>query len=293
MLRRDVPVEGGTLAVWQSGAPVGSGAPVVLAAHGITGNAISWASVARHLGDHHTFLAADLRGRGRSNEITGPFGMAAHSDDQLAVLDHLGIDRAVLVGHSMGAYVMALAAADHPERATAVVLVDGGLTLPVPEGFDVQSFLDAFLGPAIARLQQTFESRAAYHDFWHAHPAFANGDIEEADLVAYADHDLVGDAPLLRSSVSEPAVRVDGAGVVTGGDAAHRLDVDTILLRAPRGLLDEPRPMVPADLAAQWAAEAPSRREVVEVDDVNHYSIVLGRGAGTVADAIVRYGART
>ena len=39
------------------------------------------------------------------------------------------------------------------------------------------------------------------------HPAFARGDVDDADLVAYAEHDLIGESPSLRSSVSEPAVR--------------------------------------------------------------------------------------
>lgn len=290
MNRFDVDVSGGRLAVWHTGAPLGT-APVVLAAHGITANAMSWLAVARAVGDRFSFVAADLRGRARSNGVTGPFGMAVHRDDQLAILDALDVERALLVGHSMGAYVMARLAADHPDRARAVVLVDGGLTLPVPPDLDVQNFLDAFLGPAIARLRQMFASREAYHDFWRAHPAFGNDDVLDADLVAYTDHDLEGVPPTCRSSVREAAVRADGAEVHTAGEPAHRLTMPAVLLRAPRGLLDEPNPMIPADLAATWQAEDPDQRDVVEVPDVNHYTIVLGRGCATVADAIVRYGA--
>jgi pimeloyl-ACP methyl ester carboxylesterase len=290
--RFEVPVAGGALAVWSRGAPAGSGAPVVLAAHGITGNNTAWVPVQRLLGDDHTFVSADLRGRGRSNGISGPFGMAAHSDDQLAVLDHLGVDRAIVVGHSMGGYVMARFAADHPDRVQRLVLVDGGLSRPIPEGVDVQQMLAAVLGPALARLSQTFTSAADYHDFWRAHPAFGNADLDDADLVAYADHDLVGDPPQLRSSVMEQAVRADGADMFTAGEPANRLTCDTVLLRAPRGLLDEPTPLIAAELAAEWAAAQPDQREVIEVDDVNHYTIVMGRGATSVAGTIAGYGSQ-
>jgi pimeloyl-ACP methyl ester carboxylesterase len=289
--RLDVPVDGGTLAAWHTGAALDSGAPVVLAAHGITGNNMAWSPVRRDLGESVSLITPDLRGRGRSNDIGGPFGMAAHSDDQLAILDHLEVERAVLVGHSMGAYVMARFAADHPERVTRLVLVDGGLTDRVPDDLDVQATLDAVLGPAIARLSQTFASRDEYHDFWRQHPAFGNGDVDDDDLDAYADHDLVGDPPNMRSSVSEAAVRTDGADVLAASEPAHRLAVGTILLRAPRGLLDEPSPLIPVKLAKAWESERPDQREVVEVDDVNHYTIVMGRGAGTVAETITRYGA--
>jgi pimeloyl-ACP methyl ester carboxylesterase len=287
-----VPVTDGTLAAWQRGAPAGSAAPVVLAAHGITGNHVAWAPVQRLLGDDFTFVASDLRGRGRSNDVTGPFGMAAHSDDQLAVLDHLGIERAVIVGHSMGAYVMARFAADHPDRVRRLVLVDGGVSRPLPEDVDVQSALETVLGPALARLSQSFASRDEYRAFWRTHPAFDNGDVDEADLVAYADHDLVGDPPTMHSSVRADAVRADGADMYSAGEAANRLTVDTVLLRAPRGLLDEPSPLIAADLAAEWAAQRPDQRDVVEVDDVNHYTIVMGRGAKSVANAISGYGAQ-
>jgi len=45
------------------------------------------------------------------------------------VLEHARVERAVLAGHSMGAYAVARLAADHPERAAAVVLVDGGIAV--------------------------------------------------------------------------------------------------------------------------------------------------------------------
>jgi pimeloyl-ACP methyl ester carboxylesterase len=264
---------------------------VVLAAHGITGNNMSWLPIRRELAGQVTFLAADLRGRGRSNDITGPFGMAAHSADHIAVLDHFDIERAVLVGHSMGAFVMARAAVDHPDRCAALVLVDGGLTIATPQDLDVQATLDAVLGRAIARLSQTFASPEDYHGFWRAHPAFGHGDVDDDDLVAYADHDLIGEPPAMQSSVREPAVRADGAEVLTAGEPAHRLDVSTHLLRAPRGLLDEPNPLIPAALATSWVEERPEQREVTEIDDVNHYTITMGKGAKSVAAVIAGYGA--
>src|SRR5581483_5832298 len=290
MERFDVAVTGGTLAVWRDGAPLGT-APVVLAAHGITGNQVSWDRVRRDLGDRCTFVAADLRGRGCSSHTGEPFGMAAHAADQIAVLDHLDVEKALLLGHSMGAYVMARVAADNPERAVAAVLVDGGISLPFEPSadVDVQAIIDAVLGPAVARLKMTFPTRDAYADFFRAHPAFTGGQIDDEDLTAYVSHDSVeqGDGSI-RSSVQEAAVRADGADVLVAGEAAHRIAVDAVVLRAPRGLLDQPEPLIPGDLATSWAGEDPGRRNVVDVDDVNHYSIVMGRGAATVAAAVVR-----
>src|SRR6478672_1564888 len=71
--------------------------------------------------------------------------------DVVAVLRHFGGSRVrpVLAGHSMGAYVALLARDAHPELVRRLVLVDGGLPLPVPDGTDLDAVLDATLGPAI------------------------------------------------------------------------------------------------------------------------------------------------
>jgi pimeloyl-ACP methyl ester carboxylesterase len=180
-------------------------------------------------------------------------------------------------------------AADHPERVHAAVLVDGGLTSPEIENVDPEAFLAAFLGPALARLERTFADREAYHDWWRAHPAFAQADVADADLSAYADHDLGGSMPELRSTVVKEAVRADAHELFEMGKPAHRLAVPVELLRAPRGLQNEPTPMIAPELAAAWANQAPDQRRVTEVPDVNHYTLVMGRsGARAVGQAIVR-----
>jgi pimeloyl-ACP methyl ester carboxylesterase len=156
-----VGVDGGELHVARAGPRPEEADAVVLAAHGITASHRGWRPVARELLAEHPelcVLAPDLRGRGRSADAGPPWGMAQHVTDLLAVLDDAGVERAVLAGHSMGAYVVARLAAEHSERAGAAVLVDGGLRLPLPEGVDPDAALDALLGPAIARLRMTFAS---------------------------------------------------------------------------------------------------------------------------------------
>ncbi|MGN6868801.1 MAG: alpha/beta fold hydrolase [Solirubrobacteraceae bacterium] len=286
--RFDIPVAGGTLALFRLGTGPGTAEPVI-AVHGITANSHAWLAVDRALDGRAALLAVDLRGRGASSGLPGPYGMAAYAADLLAVLDACGLERAVLVGHSLGAYAVARFAADHPERVRAAVLVDGGLTDPALQDVDPEPFLAAFLGPALARLDLTFADRAAYRDWWRAHPALAGSDVTNPDLIAYADHDLGGSAPELRSTVAREAVRADAHELFEMGQPAHRLTVPVEMLRAPRGLQNEPTPMIAADLAAAWAVEAPDQRRVTEVPDVNHYTLVMGAsGARAVAQAIVR-----
>jgi pimeloyl-ACP methyl ester carboxylesterase len=164
-----VPVEGGDLAVavWE-----GDG-PLVVAAHGITASHLGWSMVADALGGSVRLVAPDLRGRGASSDLPGPYGLRAHARDLVAVMDHLGVESTLIVGQSMGGYVAAVMAEDFPERVARVLMVDGGLPLPIPEGLSLDQVVEAVIGPARARLSMTFESREAYRDFWRNHPALA------------------------------------------------------------------------------------------------------------------------
>jgi pimeloyl-ACP methyl ester carboxylesterase len=303
-----VPVAGGSLHVGVAGAPVGTpGVPVVLAVHGITGSHVSWAPTARRIGDDVTVLAPDLRGRGESAGLPGPFGMAAHVADLVAVLDHAGCSEALLAGHSMGGYVVTRFAATAPGRVSAAVLVDGGLPLPVPPDVDADVLLAAVLGPSLARLQMTFPSPDAYRDFWRAHPAFAAGEWTD-DVDDYVVYDLgppgpgPGGGTVYRSRVSEAAVRADGRDLLNGDDARKALGalaescpsrgrqekLPSVLLWARRGLQNEDRPLLPAEVIADARANLP-HLAVSEVPDTNHYLILLGdREAAVVAGEIRR-----
>lgn len=284
--RLDVAVEGGRLAAYRLGAAAGAGAPLVLAIHGITSTSRTWLATSRALGDRAALAAVDLRGRGRSAGLPPQVGLDAHVRDMLAVLDAAGLERAVVVGHSLGAYIAARLATAHPERVARLVLVDGGLTIPESVGAEPAAFVQAFLGPTFERLEMTFPDVAAYQAWWARHPAVAGADVSRADLDAYAAYDLVGEPPHLRSAITAQVVRDDGLDLFGEPDAG-RLTVPAVFLCAPRGMVDDPHPMQPLADVQAWAAADPERREVIEVPDTNHYTIAWGaHGAAAVADAI-------
>jgi pimeloyl-ACP methyl ester carboxylesterase len=280
----DVPVAGGALRVcrWP-----GDG-PVVLAAHGITANAASWALVAQALRGRATLVAPDLRGRAHSAGLPGPYGMAAHAADLVAIADHLGLSRVSLVGHSMGGFVVAAAGYLHPERFSSVLLVDGGVGLRLPPGADVDAILHAVIGPAMSRLSMTFPTAGAYLDFFRAHPAFANDWGPAAEQ--YALRDLAGEEPSLRSSCALEAVRADATDTLIEEvtvSAVHRLSMPTRMLFARRGLLDEDQGLYD-DARLAMAGLDRDRVPATLVPDVNHYTVLLSpRGATAVAEAIL------
>lgn len=280
---RKVPVRGGDLHVGFR--PGKAGAPVVVLVHGITANHLSWSIVADQLGEDATLIAPDLRGRAGSASLPGPFGMANHALDLVAVLDHIGVDRATVVGHSMGAYTAAAFAVNHDDRLAGLVLVDGGVSFAtVPEAGDVDAVLNAILGPAMKRLSMTFADVDAWLEYWKAHPSLQewNDAIEK-----YVLADLAGVPPQLRSSCNVEAIRADGRDTLgPGGQFFRRLTRPTPWLRAPRGLLNQTPGMYPDAVAGQICADVPILRDI-RVDDVNHYTITMSdRGARVVADVI-------
>ncbi|MEU9834845.1 alpha/beta hydrolase [Streptosporangium sp. NPDC048047] len=279
----EVAVPGGALRV----ARFGTGPRVIVAVHGITASLMSWGAVARRLPADWSLVAMDLRGRGHSAGLPGPYGLRRHAEDVNLVADSVGAARdIVLTGHSMGAYVAALAAAGRDYAK--VVLIDGGLPLPQAPGADPDAVLAATLGPALARLEQTFPSVEAYVDFFRAHPAFAGAwrpEVEE-----YVRYDATGPEGAVRSRVRAEPVRQDGRWLLTEGgaigDALRAVRSPLSLLRAPRGLLDQPVGMLPEEVAAVWAGRLPGLRDEV-VDDCNHYTILFDdRCASLVADRL-------
>ena len=284
----DVPVAGGVLRVGQWG----SSGPLVLCAHGITGNHTTFQWLADRLAGSCTVVAPDLRGRGRSSAISGPWGMAAHAADLVAVLDHLGARRAdVLVGQSMGGFVAAVAAAQHPERVGAVLMVDGGVPLfsaafigYLPfSNFLIEKIVQKIIGPSLTRLGMSFESREAYRAFWRVHPALAPDWSPYVER--YVDYDLEGEAPRLRPSTRKDALLRDVRtqlieDLVPRSLKAIRCPVR--FLRAPRGVMNDKALYPPERLAR--AASGIARFGSATVDDVNHFTILMSdRGATAVA----------
>ncbi len=122
-----IPVDGGDLAVDLTGPGPASAESVVLLVHDLTGNAAVWQLVTSRLPSTVAAIAVDLRGRGGSADLPGPYGLRWHAIDLAAVLDALDVEVVAVVGHGAGAFVAGLFADRYPRRVRSVVLVDGGV----------------------------------------------------------------------------------------------------------------------------------------------------------------------
>ncbi|WP_411720185.1 alpha/beta hydrolase [Mycetocola sp.] len=278
-----VAVNGGelTVGIWNPDAP----GTAVVALHGITSSHVAWRTVAERMPGVRV-IAPDLRGRGRSNCLPGPYGMDRHAEDVAALLDSFDLRRPLLAGHSMGAFVAMQTVRRYPARVGGVVLIDGGLPLETSASSPEEAL--AVLGPAAERLSMTFPSRAAYLEFWRRHPAFTEDWTTAMD--AYVDYDLDGEEPELRPATKAEAMLQDSLWLA--GDDSWIADINAWggripFLVAPRGLMDEPVGLYSREAVTNWSSLLPGLH-VTAVDDVNHYTILMGeKGADTVRAVIL------
>ncbi|TPW77414.1 alpha/beta fold hydrolase [Schumannella soli] len=98
--------------------------PAVVLLHGTSANHAVWQPIAEQLAGEATVISLDQRGHGRSSKPASGYGGDDFADDVLTVLDALGIDRAIVAGHSMGARNAWVLASRAPERVSGVVAVD-------------------------------------------------------------------------------------------------------------------------------------------------------------------------
>jgi len=276
-------VEGGRL---HGGEWNPSGTTTVVAVHGITANHRNFGLLAEAL-PRHRLLAPDLRGRGASRTLPGPWGIDRHAEDVARLITASGRGPVVLIGHSMGGFVTTALVRRFPDLVSGLLLVDGGLPFPLPQGINADQVVAQTLGPALQRLQRTFPSRDAYQRFWQAHPALRG--VWSDAMADYVDYDLVGSPPELRSSVSSQAVVQDGRDQFQDPDTADVLggfSGPSRLLVVSRGLLGQPPGLYPEEELVRWRSRLPALI-IDEIPQLNHYTIMLHpSGAAQVAAAV-------
>ncbi len=108
---------------WRTG---GNNKPVMILAHGITDYGFNWASLAEKLQDEYDVIMYDARGHGFSSKPEGPYDMTAHVEDLVGLIKALGIQKPILMGHSMGGSTVAQVAAAYPDLPRAVIMEDPG-----------------------------------------------------------------------------------------------------------------------------------------------------------------------
>jgi pimeloyl-ACP methyl ester carboxylesterase/ubiquinone/menaquinone biosynthesis C-methylase UbiE len=251
-LYRLQPVSKASLPTGVELAYVDSGGPAertVVLLHGISDSSWSWSRMVPHLPSGVRTVAVDLRGHGASAKPDHGYAVPELAADVVAIIDHLGIDTATVVGHSWGTLVARAMAEEHADRVERLVLV-GALEAPVhqvmhdldaevralgddvPESF-VREFQESTLASAVPEAfmeRVVAESRrlpgpvwrAAMHGLVTADDADRLRDIAVPTLLVWGEHDsffLRPEQERLRAAIpGARLVPVPGAGHATHWD---------------------------------------------------------------------------
>ncbi|MGW2252979.1 alpha/beta fold hydrolase [Kitasatospora sp. NPDC001660] len=166
-IRSELAIDGRRLSYLDFG---GTGRPL-LALHGHLSEGAVFGQLAAALGPEWRVIAPDQRGQGES-ERAGDYSREGYLADIEALLDHLGLARVVLLGHSLGGINAYQFAARHPERVAALVNAEGpaalgldgshplGFLLHLPYDASSRDALVAALGPAAPYFEDRLRENA-------------------------------------------------------------------------------------------------------------------------------------
>jgi len=100
----------------------GSGHPVLLI-HGVGARQEVWEKIAATLSRNFMVVHYDLRGHGNSSKVPGPYSLDTFAKDAAELLDHLGIVRAHVAGHSLGGTIAVTFASRYPHRVARLAVI--------------------------------------------------------------------------------------------------------------------------------------------------------------------------
>lgn len=251
------------LAVWE-----GLGGPI-LCFHGITANCHCWDVLAKVLAPEYRVLAMDLRGRGRSEKPANGYNLDTHLQDILCLMDYLGIDRTVVMGHSLGAFIGLAFAASYPHRIDRLILVDGGGDLSKKQMDNVFKGIK----PSLDRLTKVFPSAEAY---LAAMKQAAYIQPWSAEIEGYYRYEIESTEGGVRTNIHPSHIAEEAKNIRQVKSAAFYAQVicPVLVLRAPLGLLSDDDILLPEDVIDRMIREIPDARRF-DVDGMNHYGIVF------------------
>ena len=158
----------------------GTGTTPLVLAHGATDNGGCWGRVAQGLADHYTIYAPDARGHGQTSAPEGDYSSGTMAGDLAAFITTLGLDRPLVMGHSMGANTTLSLVAGWPDIARAAVLEDPVFRLDATAEHEIEA--------RRARMRADFERRQSEtHAEIIAAGKIANPSWHDDEFDAWAD----------------------------------------------------------------------------------------------------------
>jgi len=246
----------------------GRGKPV-LCVHGVTANCRCWDVVAAGLAPAHTVMAMDLRGRGLSDKPAGGYSLQQHVRDIACLLDDLGLEKVVLMGHSRGAYISINFAAQHSARVDKIILMDGGGQLETAQWDKI----NLAIKPSLDRLGKVVPSFEAYVESLKQTPVLQPWSQAIEDYFRYESETVEGG---VRSRIHPEHIfeEIQNDHQLTPSESYPRLKCPVLILRATDGILTPDDLVLPEAAVERMLSEIPDVRRV-DLQGTNHYSILF------------------
>lgn len=206
---------------------IGTGSPVIFL-HGGLANSDYWGNQVPVIARHHQVIVVDSRGHGRSSRNSQPFGYDLMTDDVVALMDHLNIRRADIVGWSDGAIIGIDFALRHPDRvgkvfAYAPNTTTAGVRSDVAENPLFASYI-ARAGDEYRKLSKTPQQYDSFVDqigkMWQSQPDWSDAQLQKIRtpiVIADGDHD----EGIIRSELEHAAASIPGAGLLIIPNTSH------------------------------------------------------------------------
>lgn len=240
----------------------GDAIPTMLV-HGVGSDLGRWDFVASRLSRHAPVVRYDLRGHGRSPKPAGPYEIADFVDDHIALMDRLGVERAHVVGMSLGGLIAQAVTLRHPER-----VVRAGFICAVAGRSPAQR------EAVLARLRKVEEDGPA--------------SVADSGARWYTDsfraaHPEVVEAHMRRFVANDPAAYAAAFRVLATTDLLEELHTITAPALIMTGALDVGSP---PEMSRAMHERIP-RSQLIIVDGVKH--AILEEAPNTVADALAGF----
>lgn len=251
------------------------GTPVVLV-HGLTANAFCFQAFADELARDHRIFAYDLRGRGDSDKPEEGYSVPIHTADLAELIDELGLEHPVIVGHSLGALIALYFAAHYPEKLSKLVLIDAGAPLP----WETPEEQPAWLTVSISRLGIAVPSFEEYTQRLKMAPFLGPYWNEYVDLYFKYDVRRGNDGSVVSKCYRE-GVLEEGLhyGDALPEEQWANVRVPTLLLRAGQGLFSNNDQLLPEE-SAEAIQHGIKNCRYVNFPTLNHYTIIFGVESG-------------
>lgn len=224
--------------------------PAVLFLHGAGSNAATWWQQLPAFSARHTCITMDIRCFGRSWAPVQEFALDNFTADVIEILDREQLERAALVGQSLGGFVGLKLSLEHPERVAAFVACDSSL------GIDHSVLLDIFAKRRITQRAVNVEQRSLGRWFLENHP-------DKAQLYAQINHFNPSAHSIPSTEWGDALAALLQPGNLLPMQALRGLACPTLLL------VGSEDPIVPVSVMRE-VAELVAASELAEIKNAGH-----------------------